>query len=343
MPQENLTTRPQTNPISHRRGDPGIYRHAAELIGVANAEPTNGRVLSALYDALRRCRIEGYTEVFAAREGNGAVFQMMDLRPVEDGTHRVAQRLDIAISRTAAAIARQPGAQLDSRYLAGEVEEHLRAFFARIYASRWFRAVYDRNITRGQYIYTLSNMHQFVRFTTRILGRCVAHAGDSSLRLHFIKHLSEEVNHEQIIERDLAAMGEDVEYVKHHMAPNLATRQFMAAQESSIAFHRDPILLMAAPLAAEGISGHLDQEFLDALHEAAASWGVAEPRRVTRFYASHMEFDGGDDGHWQSTIAVLAAHLTDEARLARFLSVLATTTDAMQRCYDSWIDDIRLT
>ena len=137
-------------------------------------------------------------------------------------------------------------------------------------------------------------------------------------------------------------LGEDVEFVVQRMSPNLATRQFMAAQESAIGFHRDPVLLMAAPLAAEGISGHLDQRFMDALHESVARWGVPEPERVTRFYSSHIDFDGGDDGHWQGTMTMLAAHLRDETALARFMSMLRVTTDSMLRCYDSWIDEMPL-
>jgi len=274
--------------------------------------------------------------------GDASLAQTLDLRPVAGASDLVAQRLDIALDRAASAIEVSGLPNLDPEYLVGEVGAHLEGFFERIQASTWFRAVYEQTITRGQYVYTLSNMHQFVRFTTRILGRCVANAQDSALRLHFARHLSEEVNHELIIERDLTALGEDVDFVRERMAPNLPTRQFMAAQESAIAFHRDPILLLAAPLAAEGISGHLDAAFLDALHEVARTWGVPDPSRVTRFYSSHMDFDGGDDGHWEQTVAVLSTYLTDETKLSRFLSVLAATTVAMERCYDSWIDDIAL-
>ncbi len=310
-----------------------------EIYGLS--DPTTR--LQSLYDELRQARVAGCTEVLArVMPGDGALAEAMDLRPVPGASHLVGQRLDIAIARAAAAIETSALPSLEPKYLAAEVGAHLEAFFARIQAGRWFRAVYDKTITRGQYVYTLSNMHQFVRFTTRILGRCVANAQDSELRRHFALHLSEEVNHELIIERDLAALGEDVDFVREKMAPNLPTRQFMAAQESAIAFHRDPILLMAAPLAAEGISGHLDGAFLDALHEVARGWGVSDPTRVTRFYSSHMDYDGGDDGHWESTVAMLSTYLTDETKLSRFLSVLAATTHAMEQCYDSWIADIQL-
>jgi hypothetical protein len=69
---------------------------------------------------------------------------------------------------------------------------------------------------------------------------------------------------------------------------------------------------------------------------------VPEPDRVTRFYSSHIDYDGGDDGHWETTMTMLAEHLCNETALARFLGLLRVTTDAMLRCYDSWIDDIPL-
>ncbi len=314
----------------------------AELTEIYGLSDPTAR-LPSLYDELRRARVAGHSEVFArVMPGDASLAQTLDLRSVPGAAQLVAQRLDIAMARAASAIERSALPNLDPEYLVGEVGAHLEGFFDRIQASKWFRAVYDKTITRGQYVYTLSNMHQFVRFTTRILGRCVANAEDSALRLHFARHLSEEVDHELIIERDLKALGEDVDFVRDRMAPNLPTRQFMSAQESAIAFHRDPILLLAAPLAAEGISGHLDAAFLDALHEVARGWGVSEPNRVTRFYSSHMDYDGGDDGHWEQTVAVLSTYLTDETKLSRFLSVLAATTVAMERCYDSWIDDIQL-
>lgn len=317
---------------------------AAVLNGVFDTPKSNpGARLRSLYAGLREARIAGCTEVLAKLEsGDAWMASLIDLRPIEGAEGVMTQRLDVALARTAAALAKDPDHRLSPNYLADEVGEHLGGFFERIYGSRWFRAVYDQTLTRGQYVYTLSNMHQFVRFTTRILGKCVANAEDPALRVHFIRHLQEEINHERIIERDLEALGEDVDYVRDAMPPNLATRQFMAAQESAIAFHRDPVLLLAAPLAAEGISGHLDGAFMEALHSCAARWGVEDPSRITRFYSSHIDFDGGEDGHWEATVKVLATYLTDETKLARFLSVLAATTHAMERCYDSWIDDIRL-
>ncbi|MBC8071303.1 MAG: hypothetical protein IAG13_23460 [Deltaproteobacteria bacterium] len=306
----------------------------------------------ALYAALQQARLENRQQLgVTAVDDATPLSRMLALSPIaglpaidvpgRGGFRHHAQRIDVALARSFAD-AQSALDPIAPAFLAAEVDALLRRYFERMWQTRWFRAVEAGTLTRAQYVYTLSNMHQFVRYTTRILARCVAASDDSQLRLHFLRHLQGEINHEVIIERDLAVLGEDVPYVVEQMAANLPTRQFMAAQESAIGFHRDPILLMAAPLAAEGISGHLDQRFMDALHANVVRWGVAEPERVTRFYSSHIDYDGGDDGHWEGTMAMLATHLPDEPALARFLSMLRVTTDAMLRCYDSWIDELPL-
>jgi hypothetical protein len=340
--------------IAARTGlPPSRVASAAWLTDVARARDCRGEPAQALavYAALQRARIAGRHEVGATVVDDDATplaralslraiagLELVDVVGRGSFRHR-AQRLDVALAGAYAAT----DGPIAPEFLVREVGAHMQRFFDRIWASPWFRAVADNTLSRGQYVYTLSNMHQFVRFTTRILGRCVAHAHDPRLRVHFIRHLQEEVNHELIIERDLKALGEDVAFVLDRMSPNLATRQFMAAQESAIGFHEDPVLLLAAPLAAEGISGHLDQRFMDDLHANVRRWGVPDPQRVTRFYSSHIEFDGGDDGHWESTMKTLAQYVRTETELARFLSMLRVTTDAMVRCYASWIEDLALT
>jgi thiaminase len=305
----------------------------------------------ALYAALQRARLADRQQIgVTVVDDDTPLSRALGLAPLDApaidvpgrGSFRPrAQRVDVALARTFAA-AQSAEDPIAPDFLVREVDAFLRGYFERMWRTQWFRAVQHDTLTRTQYVYTLSNMHQFVRFTTRILARCVAASDDAQLRLHFLRHLQGEINHEVIIERDLAVLGEDVAYVVDRMSPNLATRQFMAAQEAAIGFHRDPVLLMAAPLAAEGISGHLDGAFMEALHRNVARWGVSEPERVTRFYSSHIDYDGGDDGHWETTMAMLAQHLRSETALARFLSMLRVTTDAMLRCYDSWIDEMPL-
>src|SRR5690606_17039296 len=142
----------------------------------------------------------------------------------------------------------------------------------------------QRKLTREQYVYGLSNIYQFVRQTTRLCARAVAYSTTTELRTHYIQHLNGEVNHELIIERDLTHLQEDVAYVRDFMAPNGPTQEFMAIQESLIGYHHDPVLMMASPLAAEGVSAHLDEAFVVALKDCIGSWGVERPERAAKFF-----------------------------------------------------------
>jgi hypothetical protein len=63
-----------------------------------------------------------------------------------------------------------------------------------------------------------------------------------------------------------------------HRAPSVATKQFMAIQETTIAFYRNPMLLLACPLVAEGSTSHMPASFVPRLRELVAAWGVASPR-----------------------------------------------------------------
>ncbi len=253
-----------------------------------------------------------------------------------------SQRLDLLLHRTFEE-AHEAGQPLLPSFLVGEILDTINHLFLdKVGQTSFFQAVDAGTLTREQYVYSLTQMHQFVRYTTRLLGRCVAHSSTTELRTHFISHLRGEINHEIIIEKDLAHLGEDVAYVKELAMPNLPTREFMCTQESAIAFYEDPILLLAAPLTAEGVSGHLGQLFMDKLNACVASWGVKEPQKATHFLGSHIEFDSGDDGHWQGNLDLLAQHLRTEPELRRFVSMLRVCVDATLRQWDSYVSDVDL-
>jgi hypothetical protein len=250
-----------------------------------------------------------------------------------------ASRVDAVLHRTFARLA--VGAEaISSEYLASELLDDLYDYFDRMWHTSWFNAIYEGRLARQQYVYTLIQTYQFVQWTTRLLGRCVAASSDRELRTHFINHLSGEVNHEIIIERDMEHLGEDTSFMISGSAPNIGNREFMAAQESSIGFYNDPVMLMATPLAAEGLAAHMDAGFVDALIHCVEKWGVSEPAKAIRFFTSHITFDGGDDGHWISTVHSLARHLTTEARLAMFISTLRLATEGQERAYNSYVDDL---
>lgn len=253
-----------------------------------------------------------------------------------------SQRLDILLHRSFEE-AREAGQPLLPSFLVHEILDTINQLFLdKVGNTSFFRAVEAGTLTREQYVYSLTQMHMFVRYTTRLLGRCVGHSPTTELRTHFISHLRGEINHEIIIEKDLAHLGEDVHYVKELAQANLPVREFMCTQEAAIAFYEDPILLLAAPLAAEGVSGHLGNLFMEKLNACVASWGVKEVQKATHFLGSHIEFDSGDDGHWQGNLDLLAQHLKNEQEIRRFLSMLRVCVDATLRQWDSYVADVEL-
>ena len=250
-------------------------------------------------------------------------------------------RVDSVLSRAAQACD-QTGQPLLPTFLIEEVIETVRAFVDRIYRTGIFKAVDDGTLTQEQYVHVLSQIHHYVRYTTRILGRCIAHAETSELRSHFISHLTGEINHELIIEKDLESLGADPAYVREQMTPNTSTYQFLLAELCLISHFQDPLLLTAAPLAAEGMAAHLRPAFVDHLQAIVASWGIADPCTATRFLSSHIDFDGGNDGHWEGSTRLLAAYLVDEPRLRWFLVALGACTEALERSYAAAVDEVAL-
>jgi hypothetical protein len=250
-----------------------------------------------------------------------------------------AQTLDISIHRAWSAATPTLQAALQEQFVA-ELVETLERWIQRFFANSWFQAVRDGTLTKEQYVHTLANLHQFVRWTTRHIGRAVACSHDRAIRDKWLEHLQGEVNHEVIIEKDLAALGADVDYVVHSMQPSLPNLQFIVTQEAMVAFHADPVLIMASPFVAEGFAAHLDQKFVDDLRRTAKSWGIDNPKQVTAFLASHIDFDGGQDGHWEQSRRMLHRYLRTEGELARFLGVVRLCQDAFNRSYAGYFDDL---
>ena len=174
------------------------------------------------------------------------------------------------------------------------------------YANPFFTAVEEKSLSLSQYSYCLGNLHQFVRWTTRILGATVSKSEDPQIRAHFADHLSGEVNHELWIEDDIRHIHGDVEYVKNQMVPCTGTLNFMFTQEALAGWRNDTVLFMGVPIAIEGISAMLDDVFIKNLKTCVESWGITEPSKATRFWASHIHTDGAEDGHWVGTIRMLS-------------------------------------
>ena len=317
------------------------------LITNVRIDPGYERLLPALFYAIgRRARIEGATTLLApVRDLNASDTAVLGLRPTPHGSiadHQLAaQRIDLFMHRTWNAMV-ESGTTPELTLLATEVEETIQRWVAGGKEWSFFKALREHKLAREQYVYTLSNTYQYVRHTTRVIGRAIGASVDPDLRKHWIGHLNGEINHEVIIERDLKHMNEDVDYVMRHMAPSRVTQEFMAIQESMIAYHNDPVLMMASPLAAEAITAHLDQQFVDDLLACAKSWGIEEPKRACQFLISHMNTDGGEDGHWRMSIEILPKLIRDEARLSLFLTTNASSRRAIEGVFTDPVDDMAI-
>jgi len=292
---------------------------------------THEQLCLALYAALRRGRVERKTVVtMDAGALRPELLEQLQATPARE-PGKLAARIDVALSKLAQGF--EPLLAVPAELYVQEVADTVRAHVESAFSEGFFRSVADGRLSKQQYVYILAQQHAYVRYTTRILGYCVAYSDDSALRKHFAKHLSEEVNHEKILEADLAYLGADVEYVVRDFEPNPATLQFVLGELALVSHFHDPVLLTAAPLVAEGISGHLGRAFIDRLEQLVRSWGHAEPERATRFFSSHIEYDGGDDGHFEGSMRMLHPHLTSERLLRRYLAALHSLGQCFLRIY----------
>jgi hypothetical protein len=320
-----------------RGRSPQQLRHTALLHGL---EIDDLELIGPLlYLALRRARIWGRTTIAATPPAAGLLGKHLALEPVDGDGELHAQRIDLAIHRAYAA-SDASGQQLCREHMLPEALAIFARHCRRFHHTAWARAVRGRRLARAQYVATLANTHQYVRFTPRLLARAVAVSEDEALREHFLEHLGGERRHHELIEADLRYLGADVEFVRERMSPAPATMQFMLVQESMVAFYRDPVLFMAAPFVAEGLAASVGPELMGPLLDNIRAWGHDEPQKATRFLRSHVHLDGGDDGHFARTCAVIAGYLRDEAVHQRFLAVMQLAAEAFHRSYDAYVDDL---
>ncbi len=227
---------------------------------------------------------------------------------------------------------------LREHFFADEVVHEAMSGAHRFYNGSWFKAVGQGALTPWQYYRTLAEMHLYVRWTTRLLGTVIGIADDADLRRHYLEHLQGEIDHERMLENDIAHLGFDVGYVKHHMTPCEDIRAFMSLQESLCSGpRRNPALFLAVPFAAEALTAFLSQEFLQRLANNIASWGVANPDRAMTFITGHIRSDGGTDGHWDAARKILPQYLTGEKELQEFLSIVRLAQRSLDAAFTSWV------
>lgn len=185
----------------------------------------------------------------------------------------------------------------------------------------------EGTLTQNQYIDLLGQLHRFVRNTTRVIALAWNRSQTKDLQKHFRKHVNEEIDHEVIIEADLAYLGADLNYVLHQMPSEPGIRAFNALQESLLSYHSDPVMYMAVPFAVEGISAFISDENIHALSQCINKWGIKDPRQATRFLASHRDFDGDQGGHWDGTLVMLRKYIKDETQGREFLAISRSVFD----------------
>lgn len=289
-----------------------------------------------LYVALQRARIWRRAAVVSAEPQ----LAPLQLPPLAHGGLRAAP-LDAAMHRLFLACDEAGRALLAGRFVAEAaacLSRHAEAFAG----NAWCRAVRAGRLAREQYVAALANTHQYVRYTPRLLARAISACDDEPLRDHFTRHFRGEQKHDRLIEADLRYLEADVEFVLRAMAPWGPTLTFMSVQESMVAFHGDLTGFLAAPFVAEGLAARVGPLVLDDLADNVRRWGYREPARATRFLVSHVREDGGDDGHWNATLAVLARLLRDDTTQQRFLAVLHLAADAFTASYDAYADYLTL-
>lgn len=216
-----------------------------------------------------------------------------------------------------------------------EIEHKIRTGIQEFYTNQWFEQVYSGQATRRQYAAVLTNLHHYVRWTTRLLARIIAETECPDLRTHYLDHLSGEINHERMLENDLEDLGFDADYWLNNTAPDPGILCFMAIQQSLAAFDRDPILFLIVPLVAEGLSAFISRDFIHALESCAQTWGVRHPHMITRFLRSHIHTDGGETGHWQAIRDILPHYINGEGSMQRALAIIDALLHSQRQTYDN--------
>ncbi len=297
----------------------------------------------ALYCGIKDARIYGKDIVLTIKDKQGS-FPIMtflkgsQIKEIENNKLLIGQRIEYTLLK----LSDELPANSNDFITAEFVKDMYKMFFTwydKFNQGTWVQSINNRTITKNQYISTLYNLHSYVKYTTRICARAVAHSDDKFLRNNYIDHFREEINHETLIEKDLVQLGEDVDYLKDYYIPNSKTKAFMILQESTIGFYNDPVLLLACPFVAEGISAHFKIELLDNLEETIKGWGIKDAEKAMRFLNSHVKFDGGEDGHWEDVIKVLPLYIKTEHDRQKFISIAKFGMDALYNSFNSNVDE----
>ena len=210
-----------------------------------------------------------------------------------------------------------------------EIEYTVKKWAGEVNASAIWQRAQAGTLTKHQYAEFLAQLHHFVRNTTRVIAHAISKSEHKVLQKHFRKHMVEEVDHESIIESDLATLGVDADYYTKGIGAHPGIWKFNGLQEALLAYRSNPVLYMAVPFAVEGISAFISDKNVAALKNCARSWGYSAPEKVMRFLDSHREFDGQDGGHWEMTLDMIRRFVSSERDTKDFLAIARATIDNM--------------
>jgi hypothetical protein len=91
------------------------------------------------------------------------------------------------------------------------------------------------------------------------------------------------------------------------------------------------------PVPAVSAGRHRNRGACNAMSSIDAKTRPVKPPRKA---GSSAPTDGGEDGHWESTLAVLRRRLASETAAARFLSALRASMSALTAAYDEYVDSL---
>ena len=335
--------------------DPARLEGCVDLTGCIPASP---RALAAsaleLYLAMRRGRASGHAHyVSFVDEGDATLARLLGRDQIRGARRRagtqgpdrnelaVHGRLDDAMLRCFDVLTEEQRAGVRGEGFTEEIREAAVAGASRFAEGPFWAAARSGTLTRAQYVRSLANHHQFVRYTTRILGLAVGACEDLALRAHYAHHLGGEVHHEVWIEEDLAYLGADVDFVQRLMVPDAPIMKFNFVQEALVSFRRDPVVFLGVPIAIEGASAFMPVQTIEAIRSCMRGWGYAEPERGTRFLGSHIDIDAGHahagEGHWAGTLRVMKDRVRTERQQQEILRIVQLEFEALESAYTGYV------
>lgn len=314
-----------------------------DSIWISPNHPVSDAGSIALYFATKAARIYNIDIVLTIKDKNDhfpvmTIMGAKEIQNIDENKILVGQKVQYSLIK----LAEQLPANSNDFVTQEFVNDMYKMFFTwydDFNKGSWCNALKNKTLTRNQYISTLYNLHSYVKYTTRICARAVAHSDDQFLRNNYIDHFRGEINHEILIEKDLKNLGEDVDYLKNQYIPNSKTNAFRILQESTIGFYQDPVLLLACPFVAEGITANFKDELLDDLEATIKSWGMEKPDTAMRFINSHIKFDGGEDGHWEDVIKILPLYIKTEHDRQRFIAIARFGMESLYNSFNSNVEE----